>query len=105
MGERTGNTRLAEAVAAIHDYTSFRTRVREDRLSAVSKLVETFSGKDVAANTPIVGRDVYTQTAGIHADGDMKGDLYTTRLAPGRFGRSAAMRSASSRARPRSTRT
>src|SRR5262245_45314133 len=36
MGERTGNTRLAEAVAAIHDYTGFRTRVREDRLSAAS---------------------------------------------------------------------
>ena len=86
MGERTGNTRLAEAVAVIHDYTKFRTRVREDRLSAVSKLVETFSGKDIAANTPIVGRDVFTQTAGIHADGDLKGNLYTTRLAPTRFG-------------------
>ena len=86
MGERTGNTRLAEVVAAIHDYTKFRTRVREDRLSAVSRLVETFSGKDIAANTPIVGRDVFTQTAGIHADGDLKGDLYTTRLAPARFG-------------------
>src|SRR5262249_51896699 len=46
----------------------------------------TFSGKDVAANTPVVGRDVFTQTAGIHADGDMKGDLYATRLAPDRFG-------------------
>jgi D-citramalate synthase len=86
MGERTGNTRLAEAVAAIHDHTAFRTRVREDRLSAVSRLVETFSGKDVAANSPIVGRDVFTQTGGIHADGDLKADLYTSRLAPARFG-------------------
>ena len=60
--------------------------MREDRLSAVSRLVEIFSGKDIAANTPIVGRDVFTQTAGIHADGDLKGDLYTTRLAPARFG-------------------
>ena len=47
----------------------------------VSRMVETFSGKDVAANTPIVGRDVFTQTAGIHADGDLKGDLYASRLA------------------------
>jgi D-citramalate synthase len=30
---------------------------------------------------------VFTQTAGIHADGDAKGDLYGTRLAPARFGR------------------
>jgi len=34
-----------------------------------------------------VGRDVFTQTAGIHADGDAKGDLYGSRLAPQRFGR------------------
>ena len=86
MGERTGNARLAEVVAAIHDHTEFRTRATEKRLTALSRLVETFSGKDVAANTPVVGRDVYTQTGGIHADGDMKGDLYATRLAPTRFG-------------------
>jgi len=86
MGERTGNTRLAEVVAAIHDHTKLRTRVREDQLSAVSRRVEIFSGKDIAANTPIVGRDVFTQTAGIHADGDLKGDLYSSRLAPSRFG-------------------
>jgi D-citramalate synthase len=86
MGERTGNTRLAEVVAAVHDHTPYRTQVVESRLSAISHLVETFSGKDVAANTPLVGRDVYTQTAGIHADGDAKGDLYASRLAPKRFG-------------------
>lgn len=86
MGERAGNTSLAEVVAAIHDHSDARTGVREERLTALSSLVETFSGKEVAANTPIVGRDVYTQTAGIHADGDAKGDLYATRLAPTRFG-------------------
>jgi D-citramalate synthase len=86
MGERAGNTSLAEVVAAIHDHSEARTSVVEDRLAALSSLVETFSGKEVSANTPIVGRDVYTQTAGIHADGDAKGDLYTTRLAPKRFG-------------------
>jgi len=87
MGERAGNTRLAEAVAAIHDRTALRTGVEETRLEAVSRMVETFSGKELAANTPIVGRDVFTHTAGIHSDGDAKGDLYTTALAPKRFGR------------------
>jgi D-citramalate synthase len=86
MGERTGNTRLAEVVAVIHDHSDLRTGVQESRLTAVSRLVETFSGKDVAANTPIVGRDVYTHTAGIHADGDLKGELYGSPLAPVRFG-------------------
>jgi D-citramalate synthase len=87
MGERAGNTRLAEAVAALHDQTPHRTGVDEARLAAVSRLVETFGGKEVAANAPIVGRDVFTQTGGIHADGDVKGELYASRLAPERFGR------------------
>jgi D-citramalate synthase len=86
MGERTGNTRLAEVVAALHDHTDVTTSVDESRLAMVSRLVETFSGKDVADNTPIVGRDVFTQTGGIHADGDAKGDLYANDLAPRRFG-------------------
>jgi len=50
-------------------------------------MVETFSGKRVPANAPIVGDDVFTQTAGIHADGDQKGGLYETRLSPERFAR------------------
>jgi D-citramalate synthase len=87
MGERSGNTRLAEVVTALHDQTPFRTGVDESRLLAASRMVETFSGKDVAANAPIVGRDVFTQTAGIHADGDAKGELYASRLLPERFGR------------------
>ena len=86
MGERTGNTRLAEIVASLHDHSEERTGVVEARLADLSRLVETFSGKEIAANTPIVGRDVFTQTAGVHADGDAKGDLYASRLAPKRFG-------------------
>ena len=86
LGERSGNTRLPEVVAAIHDQTHFRTGVDESRLATISRLIETFSGKEVAANAPIVGRDVFTQTAGIHADGDAKGDLYANALAPSRFG-------------------
>jgi len=88
MGERAGNTRLAEVVAALHDHTTQRTAVNESKLVAISQMVATFSGKEIAANAPIVGRDVFTQTAGIHADGDAKGDLYGSRLAPQRFGRS-----------------
>jgi D-citramalate synthase len=86
LGERSGNTKLAEIVASIHDHSELRTSVEESRLCSLSRLVETFSGKEIADNTPIVGRDVYTQTAGIHADGDAKGDLYANRLLPTRFG-------------------
>ena len=87
LGERAGNTSVAEIVAAIADHTDFVTGVNESKLAGISSLVETFSGKNVAANAPILGTDVFTQTAGVHADGDAKGNLYATRLAPQRFGR------------------
>jgi (R)-citramalate synthase len=87
LGERTGNASLAEVVAGIHDHLGFKTTVTEKSLFNLSRTVETFSGKRLAANTPIVGEDVFTQTAGIHADGDKKGGLYESPLLPSRFGR------------------
>jgi (R)-citramalate synthase len=87
LGERAGNCVLAQLIAALHDLTEYRTRARENRLVAISEMVATFSGKATAENAPIVGKDVFTQTAGIHADGDSKASLYANRLAPARFGR------------------
>jgi len=87
LGERTGNASLAEVVAGIHDHLGIKTSVQEKYLYLVSRMVETFSGKRLADNAPIVGEDVFTQTAGIHADGDKKGGLYESELKPGRFGR------------------
>ncbi|HMI91530.1 MAG TPA: alpha-isopropylmalate synthase regulatory domain-containing protein, partial [Polyangiales bacterium] len=86
-GERAGNARLCELVVALHDHAGVRTSVREAALEPISRVVETFSGKLLADNTPIVGRDAFTQTAGIHADGDRKAELYASRLGPERFGR------------------
>jgi D-citramalate synthase len=87
LGERAGNAPLEEVVATLRDHTSRRLSVREAELNEASRLVELFSGKRVSDNKAIVGRNVYTQTAGIHADGDKKGDLYLSKLAPARFGR------------------
>ncbi len=47
----------------------------------------TFTGFRIPANKPIVGANVFTQTAGIHADGDSKKNLYFNDLLPERFGR------------------
>ena len=87
LGERTGNASLAEVVANIHDHLKLKTQVHEKSLYLISRVVETYSGKRLAANAPIVGEDVFTQTAGIHADGDKKGGLYESLLLPQRFGR------------------
>ena len=87
LGERAGNVSLAELAVALTDKMGLRTAIDETHLAAVSKMVERFSGKWVAANQPILGADVFTQTAGIHADGDVKGGLYETQLSPERFDR------------------
>lgn len=88
MGERAGNAPLASAVAVIHDFLpEVIIGVKEKALYKVSKLVETFSGIRIPANKPIVGDNVFTQTAGIHADGDNKKNLYFNDLLPERFGR------------------
>jgi D-citramalate synthase len=88
MGERAGNAPLASAVAVLHDFLpKVRTGVAEKSLYQVSRLVETFSGFRIPDNKPVVGENVFTQTAGIHADGDKKNNLYHNDLMPERFGR------------------
>ncbi len=88
MGERAGNAPLASAIAVLNDFMpSVKTNVAEKSLYSVSKLVEAFSGFRIPVNKPVVGENVFTQTAGIHADGDKKNNLYFSELMPERFGR------------------
>ena len=88
MGERAGNAPLASTIAVINDFLpEVKTHVVESALFKVSKLVSTFTGFGIPANKPIVGDNVFTQTAGIHADGDSKNNLYFSELMPERFGR------------------
>lgn len=88
MGERAGNAPMASVIAVINDFLpDVEVTVKEAAIYKVSKLVETFSGVRIPANKPIVGESVFTQTAGIHADGDNKNNLYFNDLLPERFGR------------------
>lgn len=88
MGERAGNAPLASTIAVLNDFMpEVKTLVKEESLYSVSKIVETFSGIRIPSNKPIVGENVFTQTAGIHADGDKKNNLYFSNLMPERFGR------------------
>lgn len=88
MGERAGNAPMASTIAVINDFMpSIQIGVNEKVLYTVSKLVENFSGVMIPSNKPIIGANVFTQTAGIHADGDNKNNLYFSDLLPERFGR------------------
>jgi D-citramalate synthase len=87
LGERAGNSPLEAVVTAVHDKSYGFTDVVESEITSISRLVEAFSGKRISDNRPIVGEDVFTQTAGIHADGDKKANLYANPILPTRFGR------------------
>ena len=87
LGERAGNASIAEVAVVLRDKMNMQLALNENHIVRLSNMVESFSGKRVAANAPIIGADVFTQTAGIHADGDQKGGLYKTKLGPERFSR------------------
>ena len=87
LGERCGNAPLASVQAILKDQLGIETSIREDRLGEISRLVEGYSGIAIAPNQPIVGENVFTQVAGVHADGDNKDNRYCNNLVPERFGR------------------
>ncbi|GHV48115.1 2-isopropylmalate synthase [Bacteroidia bacterium] len=87
LGERAGNAPLSSVLAVIKDHLCEDTRLKEEKINRASRLVETYSGIRVAPNRPIVGDSVFTQCAGVHADGDSKNNLYYNDLLPERFGR------------------
>jgi D-citramalate synthase len=87
LGERAGNVPLSSVVAIVRDHFKYTMSVKESRITLVSKLVESFSGIRIPPNKPVIGDNVFTQTSGIHADGDQKSNLYYNDLLPERFGR------------------
>ncbi len=87
LGERAGNAPLASVQAILKDHFHAVTNIDESRLNEVSRVVESYSGVVIPPNKPIVGESVFTQVAGVHADGDNKNNLYCNDLLPERFGR------------------
>jgi D-citramalate synthase len=87
LGERAGNAPLSSVLAVMHDHLKSETRVHEEKINSVSKVVETYSGIRIPHNKPVIGENVFTQVAGVHADGDNKKNLYFNDLLPERFGR------------------
>lgn len=87
LGERAGNAPLASVQAILHDQFKAHTNIDEAALYQISRLVESYSAIPISPNRPIVGESVFTQVAGVHADGDNKHNLYQNNLHPERFGR------------------
>ncbi len=87
LGERAGNAPLSSVIGVLRDQLGADTSIEEYEITNVSKIVETFSGIRIPVNKPVIGENVFTQTSGVHADGDTKDNLYYNNLLPERFGR------------------
>lgn len=87
LGERAGNVPLSSVIGVLKDHLKCELSVDETKLYSVSKMAESFSGVRIPENKPLIGEFVFTQTSGIHADGDNKNNLYFNDLYPERFNR------------------
>ncbi len=79
-----------------------RSGVQEFEITNVSKIVETFSGIRIPVNKPVIGENVFTQTSGVHADGDSKDNLYFNNLFRNVLEEKGNMPLENNRERPRS---
>ncbi len=87
LGERAGNAPLSSVIAVLKDHLHAEMSVDESKITKLSRMAESFSGVRIPLNKPIIGDNVFTQTCGVHADGDNKEELYFNDLLPERFGR------------------
>ncbi len=87
LGERAGNVPISSVLAILHDQLKIKTSLQEEKITKISKIVESYSGVRISPNKPVIGDNVFTQVAGIHADGDNKKNLYYNDLLPERFDR------------------
>lgn len=87
LGERAGNAALSTVIAVLKDQFKGSLNVDESKINKISYIVQSFSGIRIPTNEPIIGEHVFTQTCGVHADGDNKNNLYFNDLLPERFGR------------------
>ncbi len=65
LGEKTGNTDLAELAIALNGLYGIETNIKLDKLLGLSKLVEKFSKIPVSPMRPVVGDKVFTRESGL----------------------------------------
>ncbi len=75
LGERAGNAALEEIVMALRTRQNslpFKTGVKTEHITKVSRLVSSITGFAVQPNKAIVGANAFAHESGIHQDGVLK---------------------------------
>ena len=65
LGEKTGNTDIAEVAIALHGLYGVETNLKLDELYGLSKLVEKITKIPVSPMKPVVGDKVFTRESGL----------------------------------------
>jgi 2-isopropylmalate synthase len=75
LGERAGNAALEEIVMALRTRQNtmpFKTGIKTEHITRVSRLVSSITGFPVQPNKAIVGANAFAHESGIHQDGVLK---------------------------------
>lgn len=87
LGERAGNAPLEEISVALGHVARGETKIRLDRLHALSKLVAKAARRRIGRAKAIVGADVFTHESGIHVAALLKDARTYQGIDPSRVGR------------------
>lgn len=72
IGERAGNTAVEEVAVVLHATGMARHGLDLTRIAELSRQVSAATGVPVQPNRPIVGRNAFSHSSGIHQDGILK---------------------------------
>jgi homocitrate synthase NifV len=71
IGERAGNTSLAEIAYILHLHKHLDTHLDLRKIAELSSMVEEYSRIPIPLNKPIIGKMVFTHESGIHVNGEL----------------------------------
>ena len=91
LGERAGNTNLAELCAALRLLLGRECSVRLDHLPGLSKLLMGMTGILVSQTAPIVGHNAFRHTSGMHVHGLLRDTDTYEAIDPARFGAASGL--------------
>ncbi|KAJ1979055.1 2-isopropylmalate synthase (Alpha-isopropylmalate synthase) (Alpha-IPM synthetase) [Dimargaris cristalligena] len=89
IGERAGNAALEEVAMCLTTHAAHYHAIHHlntPLLTRVCRMVSAQSGMALAANKPVVGRNVFRHTSGIHQDGMLKNRMTYEYLNPADVG-------------------
>ncbi|MBU0530057.1 MAG: homoaconitate hydratase [Nanoarchaeota archaeon] len=75
IGERAGNAPLEEVVTSLKFLYGIELEVNYSCLCEICNLVEKYSGVEMQAHKPLVGRNAFSHESGIHVNGVLKNPI------------------------------